>query len=98
MLLIEKKGTLYLGMLTVNPELQNSGIGKKMLEFAQNFAIDLGLKSITMTVISVRIELIAWYERHGYIDTRKREPFPMNDANFGLPKQELEFIVMEKKV
>ena len=97
-LLIEKKDTLYLGMLTVNPELQNSGIGKKILNFAQNFAIDLGLKSITMTVISLRTELIAWYERHGFIDTGKREPFPMNDANFGLPKQELEFIVMEKKV
>ena len=30
-LLIEKKDTLYLGMLTVNPELQNSGIGKKIV-------------------------------------------------------------------
>ena len=30
-LLVEKEHQLYVGMLTVSPELQNSGIGKKML-------------------------------------------------------------------
>ncbi|MBC7641190.1 MAG: GNAT family N-acetyltransferase [Flavobacterium sp.] len=95
-LLSNKTDKLYLGMLTVNPELQNSGIGKKLLHFAENYALDLSLISIEMTVISVRTELIAWYERHGYKDSGKREPFPMNDPNFGLPKQNLEFIIMEK--
>lgn len=95
-LLSNKKHKLYLGMLTVNPELQNSGIGKKLLHFAENYALDLGLKSIEMTVISLRTELIAWYERYGYKDSGKREPFPMENPEFGLPKQNLEFIVMEK--
>ena len=31
-LLIEKEQQLYLGMLTVSPELQNSGVGKKLLQ------------------------------------------------------------------
>lgn len=95
-LLIEKSDKLYLGMLTVNPELQNSGIGKKILLFANELAQKLELKSIEMTVISVRHELIAWYQRHGFIDNGNREPFPMDDPEFGLPKQHLEFIVMEK--
>ena len=95
-LLSEKKEKLYLGMLTVNPELQNSGIGRKLLEFAEQHAITLKLNVIEMTVISVRSELIAWYQRQGYRDTGRREPFPMDDPNFGLPKQHLEFIVMEK--
>ncbi len=95
-LLIEKKDKLYLGMLTVNPELQNSGMGKKLLHFAENYAMDLDLRSIEMTVISVRNELIAWYKRHGYNDSGKRQPFPMENPEFGLPKQNLEFIIMEK--
>ncbi|MBC7641724.1 MAG: GNAT family N-acetyltransferase [Flavobacterium sp.] len=95
-LLSNKTDKLYLGMLTVNPELQNSGIGKKLLHFAENYALDLGLQAIEMTVISVRTELIAWYQRHGYKDSGKREPFPMENPEFGLPKQSLEFIVMEK--
>ena len=51
-----------------------------------------------MTVISVRSELIAWYERHGYVRTGETKPFPMDDPNFGIPKEFLEFIVLEKKL
>jgi len=52
-----------------------------------------------MTVISVRTELIAWYKRRGYEDTQLREPFPMHDERFGLPKvSHLDFIVMRKKL
>ena len=68
-LLVEKEHQLYLGMLTVSPELQNSGIGKKLLTEGENHAKTLGLSSIIMTVVSVRAELIAWYKRHGYVDT-----------------------------
>jgi hypothetical protein len=50
-----------------------------------------------MTVISVRTELIAWYERQGWSDTGKRKPFPENEP-FGSPKQPLEFIILKKKV
>ena len=89
---------LYLGMLTVSPELQNAGIGKKLMLAAEGFARQHSLPKITMTVISVRHELIAWYERHGYQKTGERKPFPMNDPKFGLPKQFLEFVVMEKNV
>ncbi|WP_310557172.1 GNAT family N-acetyltransferase [Flavobacterium sp.] len=97
-LLVKKENKLYLGMLTVSPELQNSGIGKKLLKFAEDYAFELSLSKIVMTVISVREELIAWYKRHGYLDTGKREPFPMDNPEFGLPKQKLEFIVLQKLI
>ena len=93
-----KKNNLYLGMLTVSPEIQNSGIGKKILKFAEDYASKLNLPKIVMTVISVREELIAWYKRHGYFDTGIKEPFPMDNPEFGLPKQTLEFILLEKIV
>jgi len=89
---------LYLGMLTVSPTLQNAGIGRELMEAAEVFAHEKDFTAITMTVISVRDELIAWYKRRGYTDTGERKPFPMNDPRFGLPKQPLEFIVMEKQL
>lgn len=95
---LKKKNTqLYLGMLTVSPELQAKGIGKKLLAGAENHALENGCGSVVMTVISVRHELIAWYERHGYAPTGETEPFP-SGPEFGLPKQPLVFIVMEKKL
>lgn len=89
---------LYLGMLTVSPGLQNAGIGRQLMEAAEVFAHEKDFTAITMTVISVRDELIAWYKRRGYTDTGERKPFPMNDPRFGLPKQALEFIVMKKQL
>ncbi|MDQ6756230.1 MAG: GNAT family N-acetyltransferase, partial [Bacteroidota bacterium] len=69
-----------------------------LLNAAEEKAKQLQCKKIKMTVISVREELIKWYERHGYKDTGKKEPFPMDDPKFGLPKTHLEFIVMEKNI
>ncbi|MEL1254609.1 N-acetyltransferase [Flavobacterium sp. DGU38] len=97
-LLVEKGHQLYLGMLTVSPELQNSGIGKKLLAEAENQAKALGLSSIIMTVISVREELIAWYKRHGYVDTGEREAFPENEIHVTISDEPLEFIFLEKKL
>lgn len=97
-LLVEKEQQLYLGMLTVSPELQNSGLGKKLLQQAEVHAQVLGLPKIVMTVISVREELIAWYKRNGYVDTGAREPFPASDVHIPITKVPLEFIVMEKGI
>lgn len=92
----ETKDTLYLGMLTVNPELQTKGIGKLLLNHVEEVALKKKCHTIRMTVISVRTELIAFYERRGYKITGQTEPFPEGDPRFGVPKKKLEFIVMAK--
>ena len=97
-LLIEKEQQLYLGMLTVSPELQNSGVGKKLLQQAEIHGQGLLLPKIVMTVISVRPELIAWYKRNGYVDTGAREPFPVSDVYIPITEKPLEFIFMEKRI
>ncbi len=94
---LEKKADLmYLGMLTVSPEIQARGLGKKILQEAENYARSLGCRAVEMTVISQRAELIAWYERRGYALTGETRPFPMGDPRFGEPKTDLEFVVMRK--
>jgi ribosomal protein S18 acetylase RimI-like enzyme len=95
-LLKEKGNELYLGMLTVSPELQNSGVGKKLMQEAEVFALELGLSKIVMTVITVRSELISWYKRKGYADTGLREPFPVSEVFSQTSNEPLEFMVLEK--
>ncbi len=91
-------GKLYLGMLTVQPHLQGKGIGKQLLIAAEEEAKKQKCASIFMTVISVRQELINWYNRLGYQLTGERKPFAFNDPRFGQPKMKLEFVVLEKKL
>ncbi len=94
---LEKHGTrMYLGMLTVSPVLQGGGIGKQMMAASEKLAKEQNCTTVYMQVIEGRDELILWYERQGYIDTGERKPFPMSDPRFGIPKKELEFIIMEK--
>ena len=87
---------MYLGMLTVKPNLQGGGIGKTLLSVAEAEAKKQNCKRIFMKVISIRSELIAWYVRHGYHDTGKREPFNFSDPRFGTPTKQFEFMELEK--
>ena len=82
----------YLGMLTVDPALQASGLGRRLLAAAETEArLRFGARRMEMTVIHRRAELIAWYERRGYAPTGERRPFPLSP-----PRPELEFVVLEK--
>lgn len=95
---LQKKQTrLYLGMLSVSPKLQAKGTGKQLMAAAVVHAKAQNCSAIFMRVISVRKELIAWYEKLGYTNTGVKEPFPADDR-FGIPTQPLEFIIMEKKI
>ena len=89
---------LYLGMLSVKPDTQGKGIGKKLMAAAEDHARSQGIPVIFMTVISARKELIDWYVRHGYRLTGERKPFVVPDQRWGIPKQKLEFVVLEKTI
>ncbi|MBS0486098.1 MAG: GNAT family N-acetyltransferase [Proteobacteria bacterium] len=96
---IEKQGVAcYFGMFSVHPTRQGVGIGKRMLGEAERIARDeWKCTKMEMTVISVRDELIAWYERRGYRRTGVFKPFPYGDERFGVPKRDdLRFEILEK--
>jgi ribosomal protein S18 acetylase RimI-like enzyme len=82
----------YLGMLCVSPSLQSGGIGRRLLDAAEDHARALGLATMEMTVIDSRASLIAWYERRGYVLTGKTRPFPV------LRDPPITFVVLEKQL
>jgi ribosomal protein S18 acetylase RimI-like enzyme len=88
----------YFGMFSVRPGLQGSGIGHRVLAEAERIVRDeYGQGHLRMTVIDVREELIAWYERRGYRRTGIKKPFPYGDERFGIPRRgDLRFEVLEK--
>ena len=89
--------TWYLGSLTVDPRLQKSGLGRSLLQAAEQWAMERGATSMQMTVVNVRDTLIAWYQRRGYSLTGETRPFPYEDARFGVPRRpDLEFVVLAK--
>jgi ribosomal protein S18 acetylase RimI-like enzyme len=93
----KKEDRLYLGMFSVSPLAQGKGIGKMLLTAAEEYAKKENCALIYMTVITLRQELIAWYERNGYTKTGKVLPFPV-DERFGVPTRPLEMLVLEKRI
>lgn len=93
-------GVSYFGMFAISPVLQGGGLGRALLAEAERIARDeWGARSMQMTVITQRRDLIAWYERRGYTATGETEPFPHGDDRFGLPRRDdLAFEVLTKQL
>jgi len=63
MLVEEEPGTVRLRQMAVLNDLQGKGIGKALMQFAENLARDRGYKKITM---HARKNAIGFYEKMGY--------------------------------
>ncbi|GHJ04879.1 GNAT family N-acetyltransferase [Streptomyces olivaceus] len=87
---LEHRGVhAYFGMFAVSPALQGAGLGKAIIAEAERRARETwGATEMHMTVISVREDLIAWYERRGYRRTGETTPFPYGDERFGIPQRD----------
>lgn len=73
---------VYFGMFAVDPAIRAAGLGKQVLAEAEGRAkATFGATHMVMTVINVREQLIAWYQRRGYRLTGKRVPFPFTETS-----------------
>lgn len=90
----------YFGMFSVRPTAQGGGLGGRVIAEAERIARqDWRCERMRMTVIDLRTELVAWYQRRGYRRTGVFEPFPYGDARFGIPRRpDLRFEVLEKSL
>ncbi|MFG2968077.1 MULTISPECIES: GNAT family N-acetyltransferase [unclassified Streptomyces] len=96
---LEHRGAhAYFGMFAVSPALQGAGVGKAVIAEAERRAReDWDATEMHMTVISVRNDLIAWYERRGYRRTGRMTPFPYGEERFGIPlRDDLRFELLVK--
>jgi len=59
----------YLGLLGVDPQRQGTGLGRKLMDAAENFLCDAGCVAVDLRVISARTPLPAFYRRLGYHET-----------------------------
>jgi ribosomal protein S18 acetylase RimI-like enzyme len=71
-------GKAYMGLLCVSPTLQAGGLGRSLVSEVEALAArEFGADRMELIVVDVREELIAWYERRGYVRTGELRPFPL---------------------
>ncbi|MBY8870635.1 GNAT family N-acetyltransferase [Micromonospora sp. PLK6-60] len=95
-----RDGYAYFGMFAVSPGRQGGGLGRAMLAEAERFArAEWAAGELRMTVIRQRADLVAWYERRGYVRTGELTPFPYGDERFGTPlRPDLVFEALTKRL
>ncbi len=59
----------YLGLLGVDPSRQGTGLGRKLMDAAENFFCQADCVAVDLRVISARTPLPAFYRHLGYHET-----------------------------
>ncbi|QUC20564.1 uncharacterized protein UV8b_04805 [Ustilaginoidea virens] len=91
-------GVGYFGLFAVDPLRQAGGLGSRILARAEAMAREeMGVRTMEMSVIWLRDELIEWYVRRGYGLTDRTAPFPYGSlVNGRALRDDLYFVILQK--
>lgn len=81
----------YLGLLSVDPESQQGGLGSHLMREAEQYCRERGSQFMDIFIVNLREELPRFYEKRGYVENGT-SPFP-TDVKTKLP---IHFIKMSK--
>ena len=59
----------YLGLLGVDPPRQGAGLGRKLMDAAENYFREAGCRAVDLRIVSARAPLPAFYRHLGYVET-----------------------------
>ena len=72
---LERRGDrAYLGLLSVTPERQKTGLGSMLVSEAEQHCASAGCRFMDLKIINLRTDNSAFYKRRGYVETGT-EPF-----------------------
>jgi ribosomal protein S18 acetylase RimI-like enzyme len=83
----------YIGLLSVDPPRQGSGLGRKLMDEAEKFFDEANCVAVDLRVLSARAPLPAFYRHLGYTEMQ-RVDVPVEAR----PKVPCQFICMSKKL
>ena len=82
----------YFGMLSVHPDMQKHGLGKRLVRIAEAMCEAAGGDEMTLQIINLREELARWYRSLGYVETGTK-PYEHRPV-----KQACHFVQMHKSL
>jgi N-acetylglutamate synthase-like GNAT family acetyltransferase len=89
---VERNGERgYFGLLAVDPAVQRSGLGSRLVAAAEDDCRSAGCRVMDLTIVNLRKELPAFYRRLGYTESGTL-PFPSDQH----PNQPCHLVRMSK--
>lgn len=65
----------YLGLLSVDPAIQQSGLGSLLMREGEKYCRERGSQAMDILIVNLREDLPAFYQKRGYVYTGTT-PFP----------------------
>jgi len=65
----------YLGLLSVDPTTQQSGLGSRLMIEAERHCRERGARAMDILIVNLREDLPAFYQKRGYVESGTT-PFP----------------------
>jgi GNAT superfamily N-acetyltransferase len=65
----------YLGLLSVDPTIQQSGLGSLLMMEAERYCRERGSHGMDILIVNLRDELPSFYQKRGYVENGTT-PFP----------------------
>jgi GNAT superfamily N-acetyltransferase len=81
----------YFGLLAVDPALQRSGLGSRLVAAAEEYCRAAGSGFMDLTIVNLRLDLPPFYRRLGYVESGTL-PFPPDQH----PNQPCHLVRMSK--
>jgi predicted N-acetyltransferase YhbS len=73
---VEPRGErAYLGLLSVNPEQQQRGVGLLLMRSGEKLCFEAGCRFMDIKIVNLRTELPGYYRKFGYTENGS-SPFP----------------------
>ena len=83
----------YIGTLSVDPARQRSGLGRRMMQVAEDYCRDAGCTVLDIRIVNLRTELPPIYRKFGFAETGTQSAEGIRNAT-----QPIHFITMSKKL
>jgi GNAT superfamily N-acetyltransferase len=83
----------YLGLLSVDPNRQQGGLGSLLMNAAESYCRERGAHFMDILIVNLREELPSFYRKRGYVENGTT-PFP-EDVETKIP---CHFITMAKSL
>lgn len=91
---VEMRGDhVYIGMVSVDPRRQRTGIGHALMAAAEDYGRARGSVAADITVVNLRTDLLPFYRRLGYVETGTA-PFPAGQRT----SRECHLLTMSKRL
>jgi GNAT superfamily N-acetyltransferase len=81
----------YIGLLSVDPGRQGSGLGTQLMEHAEDHCAGAGCQVVDLRIVHLRTELLAFYGKRGYAERGTESAHVIRGA-----KLPVHFVLMSK--